>query len=173
MPSITIVRRGMLVSGLSLVMLAGCATTSRDRVSSPSVDTAELHRVLESFHEAAHVGDAARYFGHLADDAVFLGTDPSERWSKAEFESFATPYFADGHGWTYTPRERQVDLSADGRLAWFDELLENHKYGTCRGSGVLVQEHGQWRIIQYNLSFVLPNDKAEAALDVVYDRSAD
>ena len=46
----------------------------------------------------------------------------------------------------------------------FDELLENEKYGTCRGSGVLIATPEGWRIAQYNLTFVVPND---IALEVV------
>ena len=29
-------------------------------------------------------------------------------------------------------------VAADGKTAWFDEMLWNETYGTCRGTGVLV-----------------------------------
>lgn len=118
--------------------------------------------VLDDWHQAASVADAARYFGHMAEDAVFLGTDASERWPLADFRAFCEPYFARGIGWTYEPRERYV--SARGELAWFDEQLWNDKYGLCRGTGVLRREGGTWRIVHYSLSLLVPN---ELAPDVV------
>ncbi len=51
-------------------------------------------------------------------------------------------------------------LAATGQTAWFDEMLWNEKYGTCRGTGVLVLVDGSWRISQYNLSIPMPNDLA-------------
>lgn len=43
-------------------------------------------------------------------------------------------------------------------------MLDNDKYGECRGTGVLVKLGGAWRIVQYNLTIPIPN---EIALDVV------
>lgn len=114
--------------------------------------------VLSAFHQAASDADGDLYFSLFADNAVFMGTDASERWSVDEFRAFAEPYFSEGRGWTYTKTERYVYVSNDGETAWFDEMLWNEKYGTCRGTGVLVLIDGDWRIAQYNLTFPIPND---------------
>ena len=58
-------------------------------------------------------------------------------------------------------RERHVAFDRDGSTAWFDEVLENEKYGLCRGSGVLVLRDDAWRIAQYNLTFLVPNELVE------------
>ena len=118
--------------------------------------------VLNDFHKAASDADEARYFGHFAADAIFIGTDASERWDVKTFREYGHPHFAAGKGWTYTPRDRNVVVQ--GNIAWFDELLDNAKYGVCRGTGVLRREKGQWKIVQYSLSIPIPN---EVALDVV------
>ena len=52
--------------------------------------------VLDDWHLAAAQADEARYFGHFAENAVFLGTDATERWTKAEFRVWASPYFKGG-----------------------------------------------------------------------------
>ena len=116
--------------------------------------------VIDDFHDAAAKADGARYFGNMTEDAVFLGTDATERWPRAEFEAFARPYFDEGKGWTYTTTQRHVHVESTGSLAWFDELLDNASYGTCRGSGVLRREGDRWRIAQYNLSIPIPNPLA-------------
>ena len=117
-----------------------------------------VEAVLDDFHQAASAADEERYFGHLAPDGVFLGTDASERWPKAAFREFVHPYFSRGQGWTYEPVERHVTLSADGSVAWFDEHLENSSYGTCRGTGSLQLHDGAWKIEQYNLTIPVPNE---------------
>jgi dienelactone hydrolase len=120
-------------------------------------------RTLDALHAGAHLASEAAYFDLFAPEAVFIGTDASERWSVDEFRDYARPHFSQGKGWTYWPRERHVNLLPGGQAAWFDELLDNPKYGTARGSGVLRLEPGSgtWRIVQYNLSFPIPNDLAE------------
>ena len=126
--------------------------------TSPAAETAAVSNVLDAFHAAAARADEEAYFALLAPNAVFLGTDGTERWDKASFRTFAHPYFAQGKGWTYTPRDRHVELSRDGRAAWFDEMLDNASYGECRGSGALEKVDGGWQIVQYNLSVPMPND---------------
>jgi phosphohistidine phosphatase SixA/ketosteroid isomerase-like protein len=121
---------------------------------------AAIARTLDAFHEAAARADGERYFALLTSDAVFLGTDATERWTKPEFEAFARSYFEKGRGWSYRSTVRRVVVDASGRHATFDELLENEHYGTCRGSGCLRREGEGWRIALYDLSIPMPNDLA-------------
>lgn len=118
----------------------------------------EVGRVLDDFHQAAAQADGPRYFGHFSADAVFLGTDITERWTLSEFQAYASGPFSRGQGWTYIPVTRHVYLARDGQTAWFDETLKNDKYGMTRGSGVLVLEGGQWKVAQYHLTLPVPNE---------------
>ena len=121
-------------------------------------ETDPINTILDGFHAAAADADYDRYTELMARDIVFLGTDAGERWQGRAFTDFAQPHFENGKGWKYLPRDRSISLSADGSVAWFDELLSHEKLGTCRGSGVLVREAGEWRVAQYNLSVPIPND---------------
>ena len=116
--------------------------------------------VLDDWHRAAAAADESRYFGHFAAHGIFMGTDASERWTVPQFWAWARPRFASHQAWSFTPRNRHIDFSADGRTAWFDELLDTPNLGLCRGSGVLVREGGAWKIAQYNLSIPIPNELA-------------
>ena len=124
---------------------------------------AAVSAVLDALHEAASEAEYDRYFSLYADEAVFLGTDATERWTREEFMDYARGPFEAGTGWTYHTLERHIAVAADGRTAWFDERLENAGLGETRGSGVLVEEDGSWKIAQYNLTIPIPN---EMALDV-------
>ena len=120
---------------------------------------------LDRMHAAASRADGVVYFDQFAPDARFIGTDNTERWSLAQFRAYAEPFFAQGKGWTYRPRERSLTVSGD--MAWFDEVLDNDAYGTTRGSGVLRLTQDGWKIEQYVLSFAVPNDKARAVVDAI------
>jgi hypothetical protein len=152
--------RGTLqIIWLLVVLTGGLATSSflTGRCSDNPHDA--IGRLLDAFHQSAAEAQADRYFGCLAEDAIFLGTDASERWTKTAFIRYCTPYFSRGVGWKYVPRQHQrhITVGPGGQVAWFDELLDNEKYGTCRGSGVVVQTPQGWKIAQYNLSLPIPN----------------
>lgn len=124
--------------------------------AAPSADT-EVRRVLDDWHDAAARADEARYFSHFTADAVFLGTDPDERWPLAAFRAYAHPHFAKGKAWKFRATVRDVHFSPDGKVAWFEEELATEKMGHCRGTGVLLRDGTTWRLAQYNLSVPIPN----------------
>jgi hypothetical protein len=163
---------------LSLVLLcAASAATPPIPASAQSADgmfaSGAVASVLDGFHAAAAAADEEKYFAALAPDAVFLGTDATERWTKDEFRRYAHPLFAKGKGWTYKATSRWISFSPDRRVAWFDELLESAHYGTCRGSGVLISIGGAWKIEQYNLSIPIPNALADGVVKQIADSAKD
>ena len=114
--------------------------------------------VLDAWHAAAAAADEETYFAALTPDAVFLGTDATERWTRDDFRKYAHPYFAKGKAWSFKAVSRWISFSPDRRFAWFDEALDTPNLGPCRGSGVLVRSGDTWKIAQYNLSVPIPND---------------
>lgn len=122
-----------------------------------SGDEAAIDHQLDALHQLASEADFDRYFALYRDDAIFLGTDATERWPIAEFKEYTKARFDTGRGWTYHMTSRNIYVASDGTTAWFDELLENENLGTTRGSGVLTKENDQWKISQYNLTIPVPN----------------
>jgi predicted ester cyclase len=139
--------------------------TTLARAQTLSEDEQLVATTLNTLHQAAADADYEAYSSVFAADAVFLGTDATERWTRDEFMAFAKPYFDQGRGWTYVPTERYVSVAADGATAWFDERLDNANLGDTRGSGVLIKESGQWKISQYNLTIPIPNELAGEVVD--------
>ena len=144
------------------------------RADAPQETPAAIHppiapiaQALDSFHAAAAAADEERYFGHFAPNGVFLGTDPTERWPVEEFRAWARPHFASGKGWAYHAIERHIDIAPGGECAWFDEVVRNATYGDLRGTGVVLLLDGEWKIAQYNLTFLIPNDDAAAVLELI------
>jgi ketosteroid isomerase-like protein len=152
---------------VALVALSLSACVSARPVATIHLE-AEVARVLDDWHDAAAHADEARYFGHLAEGAVFLGTDMTERWDKEAFRAYAHRPFAKGKGWAFHAAERHVHVDADGGVAWFDERLDTDGLGPARGSGVLVRASGgTWQIAQYDLSVPIPNEKFDAVKGLI------
>jgi uncharacterized protein (TIGR02246 family) len=147
-----------LALGIAAAVLIGLGA-----VAAPGHDARERENeravaaVIDDWHAAAAAADEDRYFGHMIEDAVFLGTDATERWSKAQFRAYAHPYFAKGKAWSFRSTRRSVSFSADAKVAWFDEDLATPNLGPCRGTGVLVRNGTSWKIVQYDLSVPIPN----------------
>lgn len=120
-------------------------------------DEQAIELVLDGFHQAAANAQMQRYFNYMTDDAIFLGTDANERWTKTEFKHYAAPYFSRGKGWLYIAKQRNISLISNQKVAFFDELLNNAIYGLCRGTGIMIKTAQGWKISQYNLSLPLPN----------------
>ena len=105
--------------------------------------------MLDAFHQAAHQIDAKRYLSLLSKDAVFIGTDATERWSHKAFSAYVNKHFSAGKGWTMRVSKRFLTRAPQGDIVWFHERLEHAKYGALRGSGVLMLSKTGWKITQY------------------------
>jgi hypothetical protein len=72
-----------------------------------------------------------------------------------------------------------VYQSTDGNVAWFDEILDNERFGTARGSGVLVVEEDsneeqtkktrKWKVAQYHLTVPIPNALMDKVVEMIRD----
>ena len=105
------------------------------------------------------------YFNFIADEGIFIGTDASERWSKAEFINFSKPYFDKGKAWSFTSKEPTIRLNHDNKIAWFDEILDTWM-GPCRSSGVLRKNKDDWQLEHYQLSITIDNELMPKFLEI-------
>jgi hypothetical protein len=135
-------------------------------------DPEAVSRVLDQLHQHASTASEDAYFALFAPDAVFLGTDITERWTVEEFRAYAHPYFSAGRGWTYVLRDgsRHIGFDPGGTVAWFDEILDNASYGETRGTGVLRRMGDEWKITQYHLTIPVPNELADTVVSLIKAR---
>ncbi len=143
-------KKYLLPFGLVLITMA-CSVPDKE------TEIVKLNNFMDNWHQSAAVADEDIFFGSLDENAVYLGTDPGERWLKHEFMDWGLKYFERDTAWAFTPYNRIWEFSNDMKYAWFDELLETHM-GICRGSGVVKKYKDGWKIKHYNLALTLPND---------------
>lgn len=125
----------------------------------------QVNQTLDAWHKAAADIKFDTYFNLMADDAIFIGTDATENWTKPDFKAWAKPFFDKGKTWSFTALERHIFFDKTGKTAWFDELL-NTQMKICRGSGVLVKIGKEWKIQHYVLSMTIPNDEVDAIIKI-------
>lgn len=131
----------------------GCLLEAPDREKA-------LHAFIDAWHKAAAVADADGFFGAMAPDGVYIGTDASERWLRDELRAWAKAAFERESAWAFTAKDRKIMIASDARHAWWDELLDTWM-GVCRASGVLEYTAEGWKIKHYQLSLAVPNEKID------------
>lgn len=143
-----------LIVCIVVLITASCAK----KVEQKTDCKPDIQAVMNDWHNAAAEADFDRYFGYFADSSsIFMGTDATERWTVAEFKAYSKPYFEQGKAWSFTPLNRHVYFSENGKTAWFDEELSTPNLGPSRGTGVLVLKNNKWKIVHYNLTIPVPN----------------
>jgi len=124
-----------------------------------------LDSLVNQWHKAAGQANFDNYFNFMDSSFVFLGTAPGERWGKQDFATFSKPYFDKGKAWDFTPSNRIWSFSKDSTIAWFDEDLATWMEG-CRGSGILVKSNNEWKIVYYNLTVLIENEKIQEFIEL-------
>lgn len=120
----------------------------------------ELDSLINNWHKAAAKADYNAFFGLMDKSFVYLGTAPGERWDKDAFSAFAKPFFDKGRAWDFKPSNRVWMYSENKKMAWFDEDLDTWMRG-CRGSGIMVKKKGEWKLVYYNLTVLIENEKVQ------------
>lgn len=147
-----------LTTAYSLILfLLGFSLLAAQSKTGFEKEKSEISSMLDTFNAAAAKADYDGYFNLFADESTFIGTDATEIWDKKAFMVWAKPYFDKKKTWNFKALKRNIYFSKDGKLAWFDELLDT-QMKICRGSGVVEKINGNWKVKQYVLSMTVPNE---------------
>ncbi len=119
---------------------------------------AAARSMLRDFHLAKPGSESERFFGHLAPEAVVLLTDRAERLTLGRLRAHLQLYGDQGPA--LVPVAQHVHLSPDQSMAWFEEQIEEPRFGRMRGTGVLRKIGDAWKIVHYNLVLLVPKELA-------------
>lgn len=147
-------------------ILMSCSQSTQNGNVNKKTETKIIATLLDQWHNDAAEAEFSPFFSLFGSNGVYIGTDETEIWTVEEFKSFAKPYFDKGKAWSFSATSRNIYFSANGSVAWFDELL-NTWMGTCRGSGVFELEKDQWKLKHYVLSLTVPNNKMDSVIQVI------
>jgi SnoaL-like domain len=125
-----------------------------------------IDSLVNEWHHAAAVADEKTFFGRMSEDGIYIGTDASERWKRDELREWSKKYFDRETAWNFKPMSRNISIAPGGHVAWFDELLDT-RMGTCRSTGIMELQENEWKIVHYQLSVTLPNEKLDGFLSLI------
>ena len=148
-----------------LIVLYGCNQNKNISKQQNSEIKYSVDTLLNNWHKDAAQTNYNNYFGFMDSVSIYIGTDATENWSKKKFADFSKPYFDKGKAWDFRVLERNIYISKDANVVWFDELL-NTWMGTCRGSGVLEKYNSAWKLKHYVLSISIPNNNVKAVIEI-------
>lgn len=151
-------------------LILACTLCFGSLVHAANADPALVKQVdafVDGWHDdAAHARMA--YFDKMAPDGVYIGTDRSELWQRDAFKAWARKYFeGKKSAWSFKATRRNVYTSGDGKLIWFDELLDTPNMGHCMASGVLRRTDKGFEILHYQLSMAVPNEVSKQVTELV------
>ena len=150
-----------LILACILSLSSACALAA----SADAALTRQVNSFIDGWHDdAAHARPA--YFDKMAADGVYIGTDKTELWHRDAFKEWAKPYFAKKTAWAFKATKRNVYTSGDGRIVWFDELLDT-QMGPCQASGVLRRIGQSFEIEHYQLSMAVPNAVGKSVTELI------
>jgi hypothetical protein len=75
----------LLLALVFLSSLIACNVIPPDKSKTTSSDSLSITVMLDSFNIAAANADYNGYFNYFDQDGVFMGTDATEHWNKAQF----------------------------------------------------------------------------------------
>ncbi len=142
-----------------------CITSCSEQKKTKKTIENEINSIVDDWHLRAANADSL-FFNYLAPDAIYIGTDASERWTKDEFKTFAMPFFKRGKAWDFKPIKRNLYFTESPNIVYFDETLDSWM-GVCRSSGVVVNINSEWKIKYYHLSMTIPNVNVKDILKLI------
>ena len=137
--------------------------------ASNPVSDADFRKQINAFVDEWH-DDAAHarlaYFDKIAPNGIYIGTDKTELWNREQFKAWAKRFFERKAAWSFKSVKRNVYMSPDRKIIWFDELLDT-QMGPCQASGVIRKTDKSFQIEHYQLSIAIPNDVADKVSKMV------
>lgn len=158
-------KRLFLACLLSLASLSVFAEADPDAALKQQVSA-----FIDLWHEDAANARPA-FFDKIAKDGVYIGTDKHELWKRDEFKVWAKKAFERSTAWAFTPLRRNIYVSADKSVIWWDELLDT-RMGPCRASGILHKVGNGFEIDHYQLSIAVPNAISAKVISTIGDYEA-
>ena len=158
-----------------IVSLVSCdhfrAATSQEKTYDTATVKRNISNALDSMHMAFKSRNINSMLSYLADDGKYLGTDPTEIWTKQQFGENIAKMFADSANIDYTVGDRIIMVDDDGKSAI---VVEQFLYNSLsskiqvRGVGRTDFKDGKWLIDFYSWNLIPKNEdlkKLNDALD--------
>ena len=131
-------------------------------------DSIAIETLMNLWHQSASKSNASIFFDSLMwPEAIYLGTDISEKWKRDELKYWSASAFEKDTAWDFKVNRRSIYKNEfDNNIIWLEEDLLTWM-GPCRGSAVLIKKNQQWKIMHYNLAVAVSNDSIYKYMKII------
>jgi ketosteroid isomerase-like protein len=155
----------MKKSCVILIVAATVFTACQQKPATVAVDITSEKAVIDSifnkFESAFSGKDVTTLASYLTEDALCLGTDPSEFLNKQQITEAWTQMLADSAPEINFLNKRAIKVEADGNSAFVVDQYIMPDAGAkllWRNAYQLVKTNNEWKISVLNCSFILKNE---------------
>jgi uncharacterized protein (TIGR02246 family) len=148
-----------------MMIMAACQPKPKTVPVDTSAAKTAISALLDEFDAAFNGSDASKMIASLTEDALTLGTDPSEFWDKKQISDAWTQAMADTTmKFDYTVDKREIRLAADGNSAVVVEQFTMPFISQkipVRNVYHVVKVGDNWMIDFMSFSFIPKNEDLE------------
>ena len=145
-----------------MVLILSCQPKTKVVQVDLNAAKAEVSQFLDEYYNAMHSKDVSSISQYFTDNALILGTDPKEFWSKDETIKMMTQMFADTSlklNYTIDKREILVEKSGNAAIAIEQMTIPFiSKKIPCRCTYHLVKNEVGWQFDFTNSSLIPFNE---------------
>ncbi len=149
------------------MVLCSCSNNSNSDTVISQNDTSvtfprgQINKVLDSMHQGFRTKNFKLMESFLTEDGLYLGTDPSEIWSKKQLSQYFDKNVKDTNNISYTILSRNILLGKNNNTAM---AIEQYYLSTMsdkmmvRSISKLVNKDNVWKISFYSWNFIPRNE---------------
>lgn len=135
-----------------------CMLLAAYSIQAQSFKAAEVEAVDKQFDEGLLRPDLNVTFKHVADDAIFYGTDPTDKWTAATFRKMLERNIADRRPTPITV-SRTITPVAAGTMAIVTKQVNWSIFKTPLREVAVYEKKNGWQLKYFSLNILLPDER--------------
>lgn len=154
-------KKNRFVILIAFLALAACKQTPLPVIVDVDAEKASIDSIFNLFTIAFHSRDVETLASYVTEDALCLGTDPSEFLSKQQIKEMWAQMFADSAPAINYVSKREIRVDAGGESAHVVDQYTMPVVGPkilWRNAYHLIKIDDKWMIDMLNCSFILRNE---------------
>jgi ketosteroid isomerase-like protein len=163
-------KKNHLILLIAAVVITACQQTPKTVSVDMEAEKAALDSIFDKFYSAFNEKDVGTLASYLTEDALCLGTDPSEFWDKQQITDLWTQMLADSVPAINFIGERVIKIAPDGNSAVaVDQYIMPGSSPKIPWRNVyhLVKSNDHWMILFFSCGFIPKNEDIQKINDAV------
>jgi len=154
-------KKNFFILIFAAMAITACQQASKTVPVNLEAEKAAIDSLFDKFNSAFSAPDVTTLASFLSEDALCMGTDPSEFWNKQQMTEMWTQLLTDSVPELNYIGERVVKLASDGHSAFAVDQYFMPMFSEkipWRNTYQLTKTDGQWKILVLNCALIPKNE---------------